>query len=1176
MNSNCNEAIYENNSPYCRIQSSLVYYTSQKEKVGRFVIFGGETYNALNLHRKLFKDLWLLESEYRYDEPSGQWNWLQIEENLDDLEAIWPQARSEHSAVVINDEMLILGGNIVSISLYTSTELFAYSFAKQSWCLLNDQFPPLAGHAAVAHGQKMFIYNNQAVSGEYILLEYDRVSNQVQSYDAADSNILSASYSAVTLHQQQFIYVFAGIIMQTQSISNAMWKVDINDLTNRQQLLQPNDCPISDITLNYYCDLNRIDKPCCRYGHSLVSLEGALLLYGGGSIDKYGQYISLNDLWRYKVESNSWLRLQQSDCTREGAPCLQHHKALAVEGATVIFAGRSFSGSAMQYSNQLWLYAQQPSLVPNDPPQFSSTEGNSLITVNTRHTENRTLQIYLLLPELIKDNSNRTNFHMKQQLFLCSLARITVHQADQEQVGCLSAAGVGANIKGILAAYSFSYIYSEAALLFHYNIPYIRSIHYDSASVRGTNTLTIICNELGPFHFRSYVQVLVGAKQCSDLTRKAVNVLECIIPPGSGRSNPVRIGALDQFSSSFNRFFVDYNPPAIAAISYNNSQLQRNISGVFLTIIGKDFAAANDLAVIIGEDKNYKCEPVQLISAEQLQCQIPAGAGKDLAVFVTVNQQSSIFSSNSSVQDVWFSYPKPQIHSIFPAVISTSGGEKLTIRGEFLGIYTDLIQILISDQDTALCDNIQWLAIGKSLTCITSEFHTESLALVTLLAANQLSDPAPLAVQFPSINSYLQVSLYTLVGLFLLALLALMYFLYRHRSQRLFRAASPLFCSIALLGSLLGLISCFFLPFSNFPSDSVIVLSSGVSNLHVSLWLLAVSFTLSLGPIVLKNYRLYIVFSHAKQMKRSMITNKKLLLYLLTLLGVDFALLVAVEICLHHCSLSANCSSMLFQCPGICPLFTLLAGFKCLFCLVGIYIAFQLRHVNDSAYCERHSLGYAIYAVSVALFLLCPLIILLRSWLRNLQFVLCILVIVAVYAGCSGCLLVPKILLIVKYGDSAGKSSAWDNKLHTRTNAMRTSQSRRDQGINTNFASPQLGIPTANNSINKASTVSNTRNSASILRRNSSSLFRWLDRQKSGLNSVELVQTATNSSANLPVTAISSNWAQTLPAQLHGRRSSLRSIDQLFMTKRGSANTLYDIREDPNSPLPPLIPFDSS
>ncbi|KAH0621287.1 hypothetical protein JD844_022409 [Phrynosoma platyrhinos] len=113
-------------------------------------------------------------------------------------------------------------------------------------------------------------------------------------------------------------------------------------------------------------------SPCDRFKHASCVCNGFLYIYGGR------QNTSLSDFWRYKIESNEWERLDNSE---DGPEELEEHSMVEYQEVLYIFGGMVDSAFT-QKKNPLWMYDTDTSGWMER--QLTAVEGEGTAPVNRK------------------------------------------------------------------------------------------------------------------------------------------------------------------------------------------------------------------------------------------------------------------------------------------------------------------------------------------------------------------------------------------------------------------------------------------------------------------------------------------------------------------------------------------------------------------------------------------------------------------------------------------------------------------------------------------------------------------------------------------------------------------------------------------------------------------------
>lgn len=196
--------------------------------------------------------------------------------------------------------------------------------------------------------------------------------------------------------------------------------------------------------------------------------------------------------------------------------------------------------------------------------------------------------------------------------------------------------------------------------LFGYTAPSITGINPTAAATLGGTVLTITGNNFGLNGI-----VRLGTSTCT-VSNWSHTAIICLAPAGQGTNLPVVVSVAGQDSASATS---GYLPPAITGISPASAA---TAGGTTLTINGNNFGLSGFV--------RFGSEVLQVTSWShgQILCTAPAGQGTNLQVVVSVAGRDSA--------PVAFSYTRPTISNMSPAVGATIGGTPLTITGNNFGL----------------------------------------------------------------------------------------------------------------------------------------------------------------------------------------------------------------------------------------------------------------------------------------------------------------------------------------------------------------------------------------------------------------------------------------------------------------------------------------------------------
>ncbi|KAK5574962.1 hypothetical protein RB653_010217 [Dictyostelium firmibasis] len=192
------------------------------------------------------------------------------------------------------------------------------------------------------------------------------------------------------------------------------------------------------------------------------------------------------------------------------------------------------------------------------------------------------------------------------------------------------------------------------------------------------------------------------------------------------------------------------------------------------------------------------------------------------------------------------------------------------------------------------------------------------------------------------------------------------------KKARVIKSSSPAFLLLILLGCCIIFAACIL--FAQSPTDQT---CSG------RIWLLSLGYTLFLGNLLVKNWRIWLLFDNPKLKKRA-ITNWKLYPWVFGILAIDVMILgiwqglgdIIAEPRVGYDSLTQYqfkkvCSS---NDQGSIALYLLLV-FHGLILLVACFISFKIKVVDIEEFNESKPITTSVYIITFCLFIVIPLMV---------------------------------------------------------------------------------------------------------------------------------------------------------------------------------------------------------
>ncbi len=204
---------------------------------------------------------------------------------------------------------------------------------------------------------------------------------------------------------------------------------------------------------------------------------------------------------------------------------------------------------------------------------------------------------------------------------------------------------------------------------FSYNAPLLSSLMPSNGPTAGGAVLTLTGTNFGA----AGATVTIGGVSCP-LTSQSHTQLLCTLPPGAGASNAVQVTVAGQSSNT--RTF-SYDAPSLGQLSPTTGPTS---GAVTLTLTGSNFGASGAVVSVGGAT----C-PITQQSHTELRCTLPAGAGLNNPVDVSVAGQTS--------SPLSFNYAAPSLSALSPTTGPTNGGITLTLTGSNFGMAGALVTV---------------------------------------------------------------------------------------------------------------------------------------------------------------------------------------------------------------------------------------------------------------------------------------------------------------------------------------------------------------------------------------------------------------------------------------------------------------------------------------------------
>ncbi|EGC35128.1 hypothetical protein DICPUDRAFT_152547 [Dictyostelium purpureum] len=208
------------------------------------------------------------------------------------------------------------------------------------------------------------------------------------------------------------------------------------------------------------------------------------------------------------------------------------------------------------------------------------------------------------------------------------------------------------------------------------------------------------------------------------------------------------------------------------------------------------------------------------------------------------------------------------------------------------------------------------------------------------------------------------------ISIFLCFVAMILVIIFRH--AKIIRSASPIFCILILLGCVVIFCACII--FSQTPTKETC---------RTRIWLLSVGFTIFLGNLLVKNWRIWLLFDNPKLKKRT-ITNWKLYPWVTAILAIDILLLGLWTGLGNIRSESRTGVDDLsnYEYHDVCTndnagdvMLYILLVFHGLKLLMACFISFKIKTVDIEEFNESKPISTSIYLITFCLFIVIPLMI---------------------------------------------------------------------------------------------------------------------------------------------------------------------------------------------------------
>lgn len=241
----------------------------------------------------------------------------------------------------------------------------------------------------------------------------------------------------------------------------------------------------------------------------------------------------------------------------------------------------------------------------------------------------------------------------------------------------------------------------------------------------------------------------------------------------------------------------------------------------------------------------------------------------------------------------------------------------------------------------------------------------KNILLPSVLSNSSIIYPAPQFNERSRDDSLrnIEIIVYVFIGLGVVNSMFWTFYVIINRKTKIIHSSSPIF----LIGMLIGSIIIYL---------SIITLSPTLNDKVTCFsvyWLLSIGFILLFGSMLVKTWRIHLIFSK-KTFEVFQVPNRTVLLFLSILLSIDIILLVlwstlskikSIELIIDEYRLNQNYNTCSSNVVG--NVFTwIIVGYKALLILYGGYLALRIRTVPIKLYDESKIIAFCIYNIGLS------------------------------------------------------------------------------------------------------------------------------------------------------------------------------------------------------------------
>ncbi|KAN0029109.1 hypothetical protein ACTFIV_010982 [Dictyostelium citrinum] len=271
------------------------------------------------------------------------------------------------------------------------------------------------------------------------------------------------------------------------------------------------------------------------------------------------------------------------------------------------------------------------------------------------------------------------------------------------------------------------------------------------------------------------------------------------------------------------------------------------------------------------------------------------------------------------------------------------------------------------------------------------------------------------------------------------------------KEAKVIKSSSPIFCLLILFGCIVIFVGC--IMFARSPTDG---------SCRSRVWLLSLGYTIFLGNLLVKNWRIWLLFDNPKLKKRA-ITNWKLYPWVSGIVIIDIVILAIWQALGEIMAESRTGIDSLskYEYRNVCAssdqgsiALYLLLVFHGLILLVACFISFKIKVVDIEEFNESKPITTSVYIITFCLFIVIPIMVSSPTVVTQTT-IICICALITTMLSII-LLFGTKFYKMATIGLELGQTFATSTK--SSSHSQRTKSSNGSNPKNTNFGGNTLNL----------------------------------------------------------------------------------------------------------------------